>query len=50
MQTQASRDQRLKAADDLIQSEATLDDIRIKVAHLHDKYLQLSATVQTNTK
>ena len=50
MQTQASRDQRLRAADDLIQSEATLDDIRIKVAHLHDKYLQLSATVQTNTK
>ena len=49
MRTQANRDQRLNAADDLIDSENTLDEIKIAVSQLHDKYLQLSEADRTNT-
>jgi dephospho-CoA kinase len=43
MQTQASRDQRLKAADDVIVSDVSLDEINVEVRRLHDKYIKLSA-------
>lgn len=49
MQTQASRDDRIKAADDIIDSERDLAEIRQDVRRLHDKYLQLSKAAQTNT-
>lgn len=49
MQAQASRDQRLKLADDIINSEGDLAGIRLEVRHLHDKYLRLSGASQTNT-
>ncbi len=49
MQTQASRDERMKAADDIIDSERDLAEIRQDVRRLHDKYLQLSKVTQTNT-
>ena len=48
MHTQASRAQRLKAADDVILSEATLDEINVDVKRLHDKYAKLSLVAQTN--
>ena len=48
MQTQASRDQRLNAADDIIASERTLDEIKLEVSRLHDKYVKLSADAKTN--
>lgn len=47
MQTQASRDQRLQAADDVIRNEGDLSEIQAQVRRLHDKYLQLSAASQT---
>lgn len=49
MQTQASRDQRLSAADDIILSERPLDEIKLEVKHLHDKYVKFSAGVRTNS-
>lgn len=49
MQAQASRDQRLELADDIINSEGDLAGIRLEVRHLHDKYLRLSGASQTNT-
>ena len=48
MQTQVSRDQRLNAADDFIASERTLDEIKLEVRRLHDKYVKLSADAKTN--
>ena len=48
MQTQASRDQRLSAADDVIVSEESLDKIKAEVRRLHDKYVKLSTDVKTN--
>ena len=48
MQTQASREQRLKAADDIIPSEGSLEEIKLKVRRLHDKYVKLSADARTN--
>ncbi len=48
MQTQANRDQRLNAADDIIASEGTLDEIKLEVRRLHDKYVKLSAEAKTN--
>lgn len=48
MHSQASRDQRLKAANDIILSEQTLDEINVEVRQLHDKYVKLSAAAQTN--
>ena len=49
MQTQASRAQRLNAADDIILSERTLDEIELEVMRLHDKYVKLSADARTNS-
>jgi dephospho-CoA kinase len=49
MQTQASRAQRLSAADDVILSEGTLDEIKREVRLLHDKYVKLSADARTNS-
>lgn len=49
MQTQASRDQRLNAADDIILSEGTLDEIEVNVRRLHDKYVKLSTDARTNS-
>ncbi len=48
MQTQASRAQRLNAADDIIVNEGSLDEIKLAVRRLHDKYVKLSAEAQTN--
>lgn len=48
MQTQASRAQRLNAADDVIVSEGSLDEIKLEVMRLHDKYVKLSAEARTN--
>lgn len=42
MNTQASRDQRLSVADDVIDSELDLTAIRLEVTRLNDKYLKLS--------
>ncbi|MBC7404585.1 MAG: dephospho-CoA kinase [Cytophaga sp.] len=42
MNTQASRDQRLRVADDVIDSELDLTAIRLEVTRLNDKYLKLS--------
>lgn len=41
MQVQASREQRLQAADDVIRNEGDLSEIRAQVRHLHEKYLRL---------
>lgn len=49
MQTQASREQRLKAADDVITSEGSLGKIQLEVRRLHDKYVKLSADARTNS-
>ena len=45
MQSQASRQQRLAAADDVIPNDHDLDDMRRKVAALHQTYLQLAAAL-----
>ncbi len=50
MQAQASRDQRLNAADDIILSEGSLDEIKLAVRRLHDKYIKLSTDALTNSK
>lgn len=47
MQAQASRTQRLQAADDVIRNEGNLSEIRAQVRRLHDKYLRLSEAAQT---
>lgn len=44
MHAQASRKQRLNAADDIIESEVTLDELNLEVRRLHDKYVTLSAS------
>lgn len=49
MLVQASRDQRLQAADDVIRNEGDLSAIRTQVSCLHDKYLQFSGS-STNKK
>ena len=40
---QASRQERLQYADDVIENTGTLDDLRKKVTALHEKFLLLSA-------
>jgi dephospho-CoA kinase len=42
MHTQASRRERLAAADDVVDNRGSLDDLRKQVAALHQKYLQLA--------
>lgn len=50
MNTQASRNQRLRVADDVIDSELDLTAIRLEVKRLNDKYLKLSKAARANTK
>ena len=40
--TQASREQRLKAADDVIENSGTIEEMKPRVAALHRKYLELA--------
>ncbi|MES9873739.1 MAG: dephospho-CoA kinase [Candidatus Sedimenticola sp. 6PFRAG7] len=40
--TQASREQRLKAADDVIENSGTIEELKPRVAALHQKYLELA--------
>jgi dephospho-CoA kinase len=46
MRTQASRAERLAAADDVIDNSGTVDALRKQVAALHGKYLKMAATPQ----
>ena len=48
MLTQASREQRLNVADDVILNEGPLDEIKVNVRRLHDKYVKLSTDGRTN--
>jgi dephospho-CoA kinase len=43
MASQASRSDRLAAADDVIRNEGGIDDLRTEVERLHQKYLTLAA-------
>lgn len=43
IKSQISRQDRLKLADDVILNNGTLDDLKKKVASLHEQYLKLSA-------
>ena len=45
MAAQASREERLKLADDVIANDADIDETRIQVAALHARYLSFAATV-----
>jgi dephospho-CoA kinase len=47
MGSQASRAERLAAADDVIDNSGTLQALRDQVAALHEKYLRLAKTAQT---
>lgn len=47
MRSQASRAERLAAADDVIDNRGTLQALRDQVAALHEKYLRLAKTAQT---
>jgi dephospho-CoA kinase len=47
MHSQASRAERLAAADDVIDNRGTLQALRDQVAALHEKYLRLAKTAQT---
>lgn len=42
MRTQWSRSNRLAAADDVIRNEAGLEELRARVASLHEQYLRMS--------
>ena len=46
MRTQASRAERLAAADDVIDNTGTVDALRKQVVALHGKYLKMAATPQ----
>lgn len=39
---QATRDQRLAIADDIIRNQGTLEDLAFHVQHLHEKYLEMA--------
>jgi dephospho-CoA kinase len=43
MAQQISRAERLRRADNTIQNDAGLDTLRLQVAHLHQRYIDLSA-------
>lgn len=45
--SQATRAQRLSRADDVIENTGTLDDLRNKVAVLHEQYLQLAKSANS---
>lgn len=44
MATQATREQRIAAADDVINNDGSLDELRLPVGELHRKYIRLAAT------
>lgn len=44
MATQLPRTQRLKHADDVVYNDGGLDELRLAVASLHEKYIQLSTS------
>jgi dephospho-CoA kinase len=46
MRTQASRAERLAAADDVIDNSGTIDALRKQVSALHGKYLKMAASPQ----
>ena len=45
--SQASRDERLSIADDVVQNDGDMEDTRQRVKALHDEYLRLSAATDT---
>jgi dephospho-CoA kinase len=49
MQTQATREQRLQAADDVITNEGELAEVRQQVKKLHEKYLKLIESIRTKS-
>lgn len=46
--TQATREHRLAAADDIIENTGTIDDLAARVRELHQKYLELSEQKRQN--
>jgi len=46
--SQASRESRLKIADDIIQNEGNMADLEINVEKMHEMYLQISKKNQKN--
>ena len=44
LRAQASREQRLQAADDVIRNDRDIESLRDAVASLHRRYLELSRT------
>lgn len=48
IKAQASRSERLRAAHDIIVNDGTIDDLKIQVGKLHDKYIGLSRQEKTN--
>lgn len=47
MEAQASREERLALADDVIANDADIAETRMQVAALHARYLSLAATITT---
>jgi dephospho-CoA kinase len=47
--TQATREARLAAADDVIDNSGPLDTLARQVANLHEKYLTLAAKLRTTS-
>lgn len=47
LQSQASREQRLKASDDVITNNTSIDDLEIAVKKMHNIYLQLAKEYKT---
>ncbi|MCK5092606.1 MAG: dephospho-CoA kinase [Gammaproteobacteria bacterium] len=41
---QCSREERLKAANEIVTNEGTLEDLAIQIAHLHQKFQQFAST------
>jgi dephospho-CoA kinase len=50
MQTQASREQRLRLADDIVENAAGLDSLRDQVEALHTKYLMIAEQLMLERK
>ena len=49
MHSQVSRRVRLAQADEIIRNDGDIDDLRMQVNHLHDRYLQKAATRLNST-
>lgn len=50
LDTQATRAQRLKLADDIIENTGSLYDLKAKVRHLHEFYLALASRTKNQKK